>query len=90
MKEFFTEHFTDNDSLGHRIENSWCTLGDKLEEFGNRFDRPVSKETIHIWENNLYQSNPKRTVIIADLGGISVYELLHGKCKGYLTKLMII
>lgn len=90
MKEFFTEHFTDNNSLGHRIENGRRTLGDALEEFGNRFDRPVSKGTVHIWENNLYPPNPKRTAIIAYLGEISVYEFLHGKCKGYLTKLMII
>lgn len=90
MKEFFTEHFTDNNSLEHRIENGQRTLGDKLEEFGNRLDRPVSK-TVHIWENNLYPPNPKHTAIIADLGEISVYELLHSKYKGYhLTKLMII
>lgn len=68
IERIFYSTFTDNNSLGHRIENGWRTLGDALEGFGNRFDRPVSKGAVHIWENNLCPPNPKRTSIIADLG----------------------
>lgn len=38
IERIFHSTFTENNSLGHRIENGWRTLGDALEGFGNRFD----------------------------------------------------
>lgn len=71
----------DGQTLGTRIEHIRRNLGDTLEEFGNRFDPPASKGTVHTWENNLYKPNAKRLKHIAKLAGISVDELLHG--EGY-------
>lgn len=68
-------------TLGTRIEHIRRNLGDTLEEFGNRFDPPASKGTVHTWENNLYKPNPQRLSIIASLGGVSMDLLLYG--KGY-------
>lgn len=64
--------------LGQKIKELRMNKGLTMEEFGNRFDPPASKGTVHTWENNLYKPNEKRLKHIAKLAGKSVSEFVYG------------
>lgn len=64
--------------LGQKIKELRMDKGLTLEEFGNRFDPPASKGTVHTWENNLYKPNAKRLKHIAKLAGKTVSEFMCG------------
>lgn len=64
--------------LGQKIKELRMDKGLTMEEFGNRFDPPASKGTVHTWENNLYKPNEKRLKHIAKLAGKSVSEFVYG------------
>jgi len=50
--------------------------GLSMEEFGKLFNPPASKGVVSNWENNYNYPNEKRLERIAELGGISVKELM--------------
>lgn len=64
--------------LGQKIKELRMDKGLTMEEFGNRFDPPASKGTVHTWENNLYKPNEKRLKHIAKLADKSVSEFVYG------------
>lgn len=63
-------------SLGDRIKSIRLELGETMEEFGARFN--TSKGTINNWEKNRNKPNKANLKAIADLGGLTVEELLSG------------
>ena len=63
-------------SVGNRIRDIRLELGETMEEFGKRFD--TSKGTINNWENDRNKPNKPNLKTIADVGKISVEELLYG------------
>lgn len=66
------------EDLGQKIKELRMDKGLTMEEFGNRFDPPASKGTVHTWENNLYKPNAKRLKHIAKLAGKTVSEFMCG------------
>lgn len=68
----------DNKAIGARIRSIRRALGETTETFSKHFNPPASKGTISKWENGKYLPNNKRLKRIAELGGISVDELLYG------------
>lgn len=62
--------------LGYRIRDIRLELGETMEEFGARFN--TSKGTINNWEKGRNRPNKTNLKAIADVGGISVDELLYG------------
>lgn len=71
--------------IGRRIKNIRIGIKETTDEFGKHFTPPASKGTISKWENERYLPNNDRLSIIADLGGISVNELLYGLPEEYAT-----
>lgn len=63
-------------ALGDRIKNIRLELGETMEEFGSRFN--TSKGTINNWEKDRNKPNKANLKAIADLGGMTVTELLYG------------
>ena len=63
-------------SLGDRIKNIRLELGETMEEFGARFN--TSKGTINNWEKDRNKPNRSNLKAIADIGGLTVEELLYG------------
>ena len=72
-------------SVGIRIKNIRLELGDTLEEFGLRIARVLNvqsskapnKSLVSRWENDLNLPNKERLKVIAELGNITVEELLY-------------
>lgn len=73
---------TDKNSIGLRINGIRLKLSDTLEEFGKRFN--ADKSNILRWEQGKTLPNKKRLSIIANLGGISLNELLYGSIDEFL------
>lgn len=69
--------------LGERIKKIRLELGDTTEVFGKRFDPPANRSLVSAWENGRYIPNPERLKSLAELGGISVNELLHGNFESF-------
>lgn len=63
--------------IGKKIYLIRKELGLNMEEFGKLFDPPVTKGTISKWENGKYLPNNERLKKIAELGKISVSQLLE-------------
>ena len=63
-------------SVGNRIRDIRLELGETMEEFWKRFD--TSKGTINNWEKDRNKPNKSNLKTIADVGKISVEELLYG------------
>ena len=59
-----------------RLENQMNT-----REFGEKIDN-TSDSIVSRWENGKSLPNAQRLKMIADLGGLSISELLQGKPKG--------
>ncbi|MBG9988824.1 helix-turn-helix transcriptional regulator [Aerococcaceae bacterium DSM 111176] len=65
--------------LGNRIKSIRLELGETMEEFGARFN--TSKGTINNWEKERNKPNKNNLKAIAELGQLSVEELLYGTPK---------
>ncbi|MCD8899432.1 helix-turn-helix domain-containing protein [Staphylococcus gallinarum] len=70
--------------VGNRIKNIRKTKGDNLDAFGAIFG--VSKSNVSKWENGKQLPNNERLKKIAELGSISIDQLLYGTPKDYLYK----
>lgn len=66
-----------NKAVGRRIREERLKLGLTSDEFGKLFTPPASKGTISKWENGSYLPNNERLKQIANLGNITVDELLN-------------
>ncbi|XJS10476.1 helix-turn-helix domain-containing protein [Aerococcaceae bacterium WGS1372] len=64
--------------VGARIKHIRDTKSLSMEEFGKLFDPPASKGVVSNWENGYNLPNQERLKRIAELGNITVEELLHG------------
>lgn len=62
-------------NLGQRIKQIRLSRGETTETFARHFD--ASKGTISKWENGIYKPNPDRIKQIAELGNMTVVELLQ-------------
>lgn len=78
----------DNTAIGQRIKEIRISLGETTEKFSENFDPPASKGTISKWENGRYLPNNKRIKKIAELGEMTIQELLYGSKEVYLKKLL--
>lgn len=70
-----------NKEVGNRVRSIRKENGMTTEKFGAEFNPPASKGTVSKWENGHYLPNNERLVRIAELGKISVDELLYGSSK---------
>lgn len=68
----------ENMIVGSRIRHIRDTKGLTMKQFGELFDPPASKGLVSNWENGYNLPNQERLKKIAELGGITVQELLHG------------
>ncbi|WP_232751066.1 helix-turn-helix domain-containing protein [Macrococcoides caseolyticum] len=76
-----------NNELGKRIKNIRLSLGDNMREFGQRFKGfEASDSIVSRWEKGKSVPSPERLKRIAELGNISVNELLYGDLKSYIIK----
>nr|WP_260601314.1 helix-turn-helix domain-containing protein [Staphylococcus epidermidis] len=62
-------------------------LGLTMEEFGNKFNSKAHKSIISKWEKGLTKPSNERLKEIADLGKISVNQLLYGDFLGELQSI---
>lgn len=67
-----------NSTVGERIKNIRANQGMNLEKFGSLV-KNASKGLVSNWEHGTNLPNSERLKIIADMGNISVSELLYGK-----------
>lgn len=67
--------------VGNRIKNIRISLGDSMESFGKKLD--TSKAAVNNWEKGVNLPNNSRVKKIAELGHISVNELLLGPFETY-------
>ncbi|KAA9293730.1 MULTISPECIES: helix-turn-helix domain-containing protein [Aerococcus] len=78
------------DNVGKRIKKIRVDRGWSLEAFGEKIeDPPVKPGIISRWENGKSLPNNQRIKAIADLGGITVDELLYGSKNEVLNDLII-
>ena len=71
-------------TTGERIKDIRLELGETLEEFGERFN--TSKVTVFNWEKGRNLPNKFNLKEIAELGGVSVEELIYRKPIGQKIK----
>lgn len=74
-------------SVARRIKRIRTSLGLNMEEFGRKLN--TSKGAVNNWEKGKNLPNTSRLVKIAELGNISIDELLYGSLKEALLSLMI-
>ena len=67
-----------NVELGNRIKNIRLSKGLNQSQFGELFKPVAARSIVSRWESGLSVPNAKRLRKIAELGGISVSELLNG------------
>lgn len=72
--------------IGLRIKKIRKEKGLTLKEFGKMVDAPFS--AVSNWENGRNKPNNERLKSIAELGGISVDELLYGNRKEIIMNLI--
>lgn len=72
-------------AVGQRIRSLRNSLGLTLEEFGSRIDN-ANKGAVNNWEKGRSIPSSKRLVIIAEIAGISVDELLYGSFEEFCFK----
>lgn len=73
--------------LGNRIKDIRRSKGLTLEQFGNLFN--ASKGVISNWESGRNIPNNERLKKIADIGNISVDELIYGDERYYVNPLIV-
>ena len=71
-------------TTGERIKDIRLELGETLEEFGERFN--TSKVTVFNWEKGRNLPNKSNLKKIAEIGGISVEELIATHLLGERIK----
>ncbi|EAF0949785.1 XRE family transcriptional regulator [Listeria monocytogenes] len=77
LKELLNEPSSQKKDIGARIRKIRKSLGLSMEEFGIKVDKAL-KSNVSKWERGDSLPNNSRIKIIAELGGISVDELLNG------------
>lgn len=78
-----------NSEVGNRIRKIRNEKGLTTEKFGELFDPPASKGTISKWENGRYLPNNERLVVIANLGEVSVEELIYGSKTEQISNILL-
>ena len=73
-------------TTGERIKDIRLELGETLEEFGKRFNPPVTKGLVSLWENNRNVPLPRNLKVIAEISGTSVEELRSTSLIGQRIK----
>ena len=70
----------DKNEIGKRIKEIRINLGLSMTKFGIKIDEknPVKSGVISNWENGKQLPNKERTKKIAELGNITLNELLYG------------
>lgn len=66
------------DSYAERIRKIRSKKNETMEEFGKRFEPPISKSVISNWENNRNKPSKKNLEKIAEIGKTSVDYILYG------------
>lgn len=74
-------------SIGNRIKNIRKKLGINQTDFGNLID-DAHKSVVSKWEKGQNLPNNERLKKIADLGNISIEELLYGSLDEYARTLL--
>lgn len=74
---------TDKSRVGLRINSIRLNLSDTLEQFGKKFN--ADKSNILRWEQGKTLPNKQRLSIIANLGGITLNELMYGSIDEFLS-----
>ena len=69
--------------VGRSIKNIRITNGLTMEELGARLK--TSKASVNNWEKGVNLPNKQRLKKIAELGGITVNELLYGDMKNFIS-----
>src|SRR5699024_6468670 len=82
----------DKKAVGDRIKQIRLEKGFTLQTFGveiskNLKSEPVKERMISRWENGISIPNNERLKAIAELGNVSVDDLLHGSSSGKDTLL---
>ena len=65
--------------LGQRIKQIRLNRGETMREFGKKLSPIASDSNVSRWEQNVNSPNSQRIKQIAELGNVSVEELLYGK-----------
>lgn len=65
-------------AVGQRIKEIRNKKGESLEKFGLRFNPPANRSLVSAWENGRYLPNNERLKKLAEIGGLTVDELLYG------------
>ena len=73
-------------TTGERIKDIRLELGETLEKFGKRFNPPANRSLVSGWENNRYTPSPERLKVIAELGGMTVKDLVSTHSVGERIK----
>ena len=71
-------------TTGERIKDIRLELGETLEEFGGRFN--TSKATVFNWEKGRNLPNKSNLKKIAEIGDVSIHELIYRKPIGQKIK----
>ena len=78
MEKLGSNKEIDKKEVGKRIKEVRLKLGETAEKFGEHFNPPANRGLVSGWENGRYLPAPDRLKIIAELGGVTVQELLRG------------
>lgn len=78
---------SNDQEIGLRIKKIRKEKGLTLKEFGKMVDAPFS--AVSNWENGRNKPNNERLRSIAELGSISVEELLYGDFKARIKKILL-
>lgn len=79
--------YIDQIQIGQRIKNIRINLGKTMEDFGNIL--LTSKGTVNNWEKGRNLPNKDNLKSIADLGGLSVEEVLYGPVRSFISRVAI-
>lgn len=74
--------------LGQRIQLIRKENGYTLEEFGKKFNPSADKSNVSRWEKEKAVPSPDRLKVIAEIGNLSVQELLYGDERNYINPLI--
>ena len=66
-------------NIGYKIKGIREENELSMEKFGELFDPPASKGVVSNWENDYNYPNKQRVERIAELGNMTVNELLYGE-----------
>lgn len=79
-----------NKEVGNRIKRIRSDMGITAREFGKLIDKEnhASQSLVSRWERGVNLPNNERLKKIAELGNISVNELLYGNLKQYVYKVL--